>query len=92
MTSLQYTHKNNKRFTSTTRKNNKTNLKTSSHLHSLDHTYSERFIRQEFIRRMSEPIHFTIYNPTSNELKKLNTLTGPILTDDEKWELYINGK
>ena len=87
MTSLQYTHKNNKRFTSTTRKNNKTNLKTSSHLrsvstaecatifdgchlHSLDHTYSEEFIRQEFIRqefirqefirRMSEPIHFTI--------------------------------
>lgn len=83
MTSLQYTRKNNKRFTSTTRKNNKTILKTSSHRH----TYSEGFIR-----RMSEPIHFTIYNPTSNELEKLNTLTGPIMTDDEKWELYINGK
>jgi hypothetical protein len=81
MTSFRYTHKNNKRFTSTTRKNNNLNLKLSSN------TYSDGFIR-----RMSEPIHFSIYNPTSNELKKLNTMTGPILSDDEKWELYINGK
>jgi hypothetical protein len=86
MTSFRYTHKNNKKFTSTTRKNNKLNLKTSS----LDTTM--RGYSEGFIRRMSEPIHFTIYNPTSNELKKLNTLTGHILTDDEKWELYINSK
>jgi hypothetical protein len=81
MTSFSYTHKNNKRFKSTTRKNNNSNLKT------YNNTYSDGFIR-----RMSEPIHFSIYNPTSNELKKLNTITGPILSDDEKWELYINGK
>lgn len=86
MTSFRYTHKNNKRFISTTRKNNKSNLKTSS-LDPIMSGYSEGFIR-----RMSEPILFSIYNPTSNELKKLNTITGPILTDDEKWELYINGK
>jgi hypothetical protein len=80
MTSLQYTHKNIKKITSTTRKN-----KTNRHNSHMD--YSDGFIR-----RMTAPIRFTIYTPTPSELTILNSITGPILSDEEKWDLYINGK
>ena len=84
-----YTLKNNKRFTSVTRKNNKRQMRTDlkkNQRHRHRHEYSEGFIR-----RMTEPISFSIYTPTPDELKKLS-IAGPILTDDEKWELYINGE
>lgn len=77
---------NNKKVVNKTRKNL---VRLNIHGTKLEHLvqYSDGFIR-----RMTEPISVTIFKPSDAEQHILNSKIGPILSDDEKWELYINGK
>lgn len=77
---LSHSHKRiNRRLNTSTRKNSKQDR--DAELAILG-----------FMQRMSEPVSFTILNPSDTERRILDSKVGPILTDDEKWELYINGK
>ena len=79
MSPAQSLKRNNRRTNATTRKNNKRDR--DAELAILG-----------FMQRMSEPISFAIFKPSDDERRILDSKIGPILTDDEKWELYINGK
>ena len=41
--------------------------------------------------RFNSPLFIKILEPTFEQEQKLNKIFGPTLTDDEKWEHYMNG-
>jgi hypothetical protein len=49
------------------------------------------YYSEGFVRRMNAPISFTIVNISDSKKNELDKKIGPILSDDEKWELYVNG-
>jgi hypothetical protein len=87
MPSKIYTHKNktNPLFNKT-RKNNTRNTRNTYNRHR------EMIYSEGFTRRMTEPISFTILNLSDVQKLKIDNKIGPILSDEEKWELYTNGK
>ena len=90
MSNFTRTLKNNKQMKTATRKNTKNKRKMVDKLFNNRNKNNNLLDYSEgFIRRMTEPLTFTALHPTPEQLKQLDKLFGPTLTDDEEFELFI---